>query len=214
VLLLKQKGRVREALAELRRGHELGLKYPGWTYPSAEWVRRAERMVALEGRLAAVLKGDDKPKDAAESLGFADLAYNARQFGPSARWYAEAFRAEPKLAEDMNMLNRYCAASAAVLSAAGKADDGQPQGEAANSVWRKQAIDWLRADLAHWTKQAESGTQEARGLSSQALQRWKADPSLAGIRDLSAVRGLPEEEQKACRAFWAEVENTLKKSMP
>ena len=199
VLLLKQPGRVREALEELRRGDELGSKVPGWTYPSAEWVRRAERMVALEGRLAAALRGDDKPKNAAESLGFADLAYNARRFGPSARWYAEAFQAEPKLAEDMNMLNRYCAASAAVVSAAGKADDQTPQGETAKVVWPKRAIDWLKADLAHWKKQCEGGTQEAKGLVSQTLQRWKADPSLAAIRDESAVRGLPEEEQKACR---------------
>ena len=176
VLLLKQPGRVREALEELRRGDELGSKVPGWTYPSAEWVRRAERMVALEGRLAAALRGDDKPKNAAESLGFADLAYNARRFGPSARWYAEAFQAEPKLAEDMNMLNRYCAASAAVVSAAGKADDQTPQGETAKVVWPKRAIDWLKADLAHWKKQCEGGTQEAKGLVSQTLQRLEGRP--------------------------------------
>ena len=134
---------------------------------------RAERMVALEGRLAAVHRGDDKPKDAAESLGFADLAYNARRFGPSARWYAEAFQAVPKLAEDMNMLNRYCAASAAALASAGKAGDAQPQIESAKVVGRMQAVDWLKADLAYWTKQAETGTQEAKGLVSQTLQAGK-----------------------------------------
>jgi tetratricopeptide (TPR) repeat protein len=37
-------GRHVEALAELRRGHELGSKQPRWSYPSAEWVRQAEQL--------------------------------------------------------------------------------------------------------------------------------------------------------------------------
>ena len=87
-LLLQNQGRFHDALTELRRGHELGSKRPGWSYPSAEWVRRAERRVALEGRLPAVLRGHEKPKDAAETLEFADLAYETKQFdrvGPVVR---------------------------------------------------------------------------------------------------------------------------------
>ena len=32
---LRKKGELRQALEEMRRGHELGSKVPGWKYPSA-----------------------------------------------------------------------------------------------------------------------------------------------------------------------------------
>ena len=83
-LLLRHQGRYTESLAEFRLGHEQGSKMPGWRYPSGEWVRQAERLVALESRLPAVLRGDDKPKDAAEMIEFADIASHTKRFGPSA----------------------------------------------------------------------------------------------------------------------------------
>jgi hypothetical protein len=42
----------------------------------------------------------------------------------------------------------------------------------------------------------------------RALQHWKADADLAGLRDPAT---LPEDEQKACRALWAEVDALLAK---
>jgi tetratricopeptide (TPR) repeat protein/serine/threonine protein kinase len=42
---LREQGRLDEALAELRRGHELGTKRPGWSYPSAEWVAECEALI-------------------------------------------------------------------------------------------------------------------------------------------------------------------------
>jgi tetratricopeptide (TPR) repeat protein len=43
---LRKQGQFAEALAALKRGHELGTQQPGWRYPSAEWVRQAERLAA------------------------------------------------------------------------------------------------------------------------------------------------------------------------
>ncbi len=43
-------------------------------------------------------------------------------------------------------------------------------------------------------------------------EQLKADPDLAGIREGSALAKLPENEQKACGALWAEVEVLLKKA--
>jgi serine/threonine-protein kinase len=196
-----------EALAQFRRGHELGSKQPGWSYPTEAWVRLAERKVELEGRIQAVLRGDDKPKDAAEVLEFARFAFNTKRFGPSVTLFLEAFRADPILAEDMKSGNRYNAACAAAL-AAGKANDN-PLHEPEKVRWRKQALDWLRADLAYWTRQAETGKPEDKALLSQKLDHWKADSDLAGIRDEMAFEALPEDEQKASRELWAEVDKLL-----
>ena len=71
--MLRQEGHFAEALAELRRGHELGSKNPNWRYPSAQWVRATERLLELDGKVLSILSGKAKPADAAESLGFASL---------------------------------------------------------------------------------------------------------------------------------------------
>ena len=146
-------------------------------------------MVALEPRLPAVLRGDDKPKDAAEGIGFAEIAHQAKHFVLSARLYSEALRADPKLAEDMKSANRYNAACAAALAGASQGDDRPTPDEKEKTRWRKQALDWLRADLSHWTKQAETGKPEDKALVIRRLQEWRADADLAGIRDQTALAG-------------------------
>ena len=152
------------------------------------------------GPAAGGAPGHEKPKDVAETLEFADLAVRTKQFAPSVRLYVAAFQAEPKLAEDMRAAIRYNAACAAALAGDFKGDDKPPLGEPEKARWRKQAIEWLKADLAHWNKQAEAGKPEAKGLVKQQLEHWKEDTDLASIRDEAAVKGLPEDEQKDCRA--------------
>jgi tetratricopeptide (TPR) repeat protein len=52
---LRWMGRFAEALDELRRGHELGSRIPGWRHPSAQWVRECEQLVELQRRLPSIL---------------------------------------------------------------------------------------------------------------------------------------------------------------
>src|SRR5262249_38584491 len=47
---------------------ELGSKRPGWVHPSADWVREAARLAAVEGKLPAVLAGTRQPDGPAEPL--------------------------------------------------------------------------------------------------------------------------------------------------
>jgi Flp pilus assembly protein TadD len=47
-LLFRQQGRYAEGLPLLRRGHELGIKQPGWRYPSAKWVADCEQALASQ----------------------------------------------------------------------------------------------------------------------------------------------------------------------
>jgi tetratricopeptide (TPR) repeat protein len=71
---LSRQGRFAESLEAYKRGHELGTKQPGWRYPSAEWVRNAERLAALETKLPAFLQGDFQPTTNAERLTLAEAA--------------------------------------------------------------------------------------------------------------------------------------------
>jgi hypothetical protein len=47
--MLREQGRFREALAALRRGHELGSKDPKWAYPSARWIAECEDLIRGAG---------------------------------------------------------------------------------------------------------------------------------------------------------------------
>jgi hypothetical protein len=126
--------------------------------------------------------------------------------------YAEAFGVNPRLAEAVPTGHRYNAACAAALAAAGKGNDKPPLDEREKTRWRKQAIEWLRADVAFWGGQVGTGKPEVKATVPQTLQHWKTDTDLAGIRDPDDLAKLPEAEQKACRALWAEVDALLTKA--
>jgi tetratricopeptide (TPR) repeat protein len=210
-LMQMQQGQFREALAELRRGHELGSKRSDWRYPSVEWVRQAERLVVLEERLHAVLRGEDQPKDGAEGFALASMAYRQTRYALSARLAANAFRADPKLAEDLPAANRYNAACSATLAGAGRGEDPLTD-DAARSRWRKQAITWLRAELASLSKPVEGGKPGSAAVVIRALRRWKSDPDLAGIRDTNALARLPESERNEAQALWVDVDRLLERA--
>ncbi len=60
----------------------------------------------------------------------------------------------------------------------------------------------------------DAGKGPARGRESisETLKHWKADADLAGLRDAALLAKLNEDEQKACRALWADVDALLKKA--
>jgi len=160
------------------------LKYPGWRHPSDEWVRQAERLVALDGKLPAVLKGEAQPADAAERVALAELCWRWKErHAAAARLYVEAFRAAPKLADDPQEFHRSNAACAAALAGAGTGEGGTKLTPAERARWRKQALDWLKADLALRAKAAADGTAEVKARVRAILVRWQRDSDLAGIRD-------------------------------
>src|SRR5262249_9774290 len=118
--------------------------------------------------------------------------------------------AEPKLADDLKVGHRYAAARAAALAGVGQGKDGEKLDDGERARWRKQAVDWLKADLALWAKQADD-TPEGRALVDKPRWQWRRDPDLAGIRDDGALDGLPGDERAACERLWADVDVLLKK---
>ena len=68
-------------------------------------------------------------------------------------------------------------------------DNKPPLDEPAEARWRIQALDWLKADLANWTKEAAPARLDAKALVRKTLQHWKADEDLAQ----RPLRGRPRE---------------------
>jgi tetratricopeptide (TPR) repeat protein len=205
-LTLRRLGRYGEAIDHYRRLLERVRDNPRLQPRVAAELASAERQAALALRLPAVLRGDDRPKDAAERLDFARVAYQARQFAASARLYSESFREDPRQADDMAAQYRYMAAWSAALAAAGDGGAGPSLDAPARARWRKQALDWLRADLAYGKQLMPTGLPVVKEVVNLRLRRWRAEPDLAGVRDEAALNALPETQRRPWRDFWAEVD--------
>jgi serine/threonine-protein kinase len=175
-------------------------------------VADAERLAVLADRLRAVVAGKDKPADSAERLAFAQMAYDTKRYATAARLWSEAPAADPKLGDDRRAPQRYDAARAAALAAAGRAEGEPPPDAAAQAELRCKALDWLRAELAAWSKVLDADDPKARAAVAPALQHWKDDSDLAGIRDRDALGTLAVDERQAWEAFWKDVDALLKRA--
>jgi serine/threonine-protein kinase len=207
----RAKGRFKEALDAVRRGHELGQKQRDWRFPSADWVRQAERLVALDDQLPAVLRGEKK-LDARGMLEFAGLCSTKKLHAATARFYHDAFAAEPSLANNLQAGHRYNGACAAALAAASEGSDSAALDEPTRARWRKQALEWLKADLRARTRALVGGSSRNRAAIGKVLQDWQRDPDLASVRDPAAVAKLPEADREAWNKLWADVAALLEQA--
>src|SRR5262249_44361460 len=82
----------------------------------------------------------------------------------------------------------------------GKGKNHPPLDDAAKAKLRRQALGWLKAELAAWSK-----VQPPRMFIARNLWQWQQERDLAGIRDQSALAKLSPEEHKAFTQFWAGV---------
>jgi serine/threonine protein kinase/Flp pilus assembly protein TadD len=210
---LRHQGRFTESLEAFRRGHELGSKQPGWPYPSLEWVRYAERLFELEKKLPAILKGEASSANASDAITLAWMCQQPykKRYVASARLYGEAFSKDPKLAADLKQPHRYNAACSAALAAAGQGEDARSLPEKERTRLRRQALSWLRDDLAAYSKLAEQNKPDDSKMIQQRLSHWRRDPDLASVRDASALDRLPEDERAAWHSLWRDVEKLSKR---
>jgi tetratricopeptide (TPR) repeat protein len=176
-------------------------------------LRKALRAVELNGKLPAVRKGEVEAS-AEERVELAQICMAREVFGAAARLSEEAFAAQPGLAADLNRGYRYAAAGAAALAAAGRGKDQPPLDDQARVRWRQQAVAWLRADLAAWTKCLDKNTPADRAAVQRQMEHWQKNADLAGIREEVAIANLPRAEREACRKLWTDVAGLSKRMKP
>jgi tetratricopeptide (TPR) repeat protein len=198
-LALLQQGQFRQAVEELRRGNELGSRNPGWPRAQVEaQLHDVERLAELGDRLPALLKGQEQPKGAGERLALAQLCQmHEKRYAAAARWYGEAFAAQPALAEKLGAAgSRYDAACAAALAGCGQGKDTDRLDDRERARLRRQALDWLRADLDAWGRLLDKGPDKAGPVVGQQLAHWLEDPDFNGVRGAGALARLPEAERR------------------
>jgi serine/threonine-protein kinase len=175
-------------------------------------VLRREAEALIFPNTAAFLEGTYLPQDNTERLAFLGVCQFQGRFSTAARLYADAFAADPALAEDLTVESRYRAARCAALAGCGHSREAPDLGETERTRWRKQAREWLQADLAAWAQELDRGAAADRLRARRRLQQWQADPDLAGLRDPEALDKLLPAEREECRALWGNVHGQLERA--
>jgi serine/threonine-protein kinase len=197
-------------------------------------ILRREAEALILPNLPAFLRGEYQPLDNDERLALVGVCQSRGLYHAAARLYADAFAADTDLAEESTSASRsraalgdnqpvgpveelttecrYPAARCAALAGCGLGEDGTRLDEAERTRWRRQARDWLRADLEVWSKTLDSGSQAARVRVRKMLAHWQVDPDLAGLRESSATDKLSTDEQKECLALWGVVGKVLSRA--
>jgi serine/threonine-protein kinase len=152
------------------------------------------------------------PASPAEQAEFASLFALKRLDSAAARFYEEAFAAEPKLADDLGAGHRYDAACAAALAGCGQGKDADHSDAKERTRFRRQALDWLRADLAAWGRLLEKEPKKTGPVLAETMQHWQQDTDFAGVRGSAALAKLPETERLEWQQLWAEVADKLKQA--
>jgi serine/threonine-protein kinase len=210
--LLKEQCRFGEAARSLKKAGEL---FPA-TNPHRQTARQlqheCERYAILDARLPAILGGTEKPANAAMQMELARLCHFKKAYAAEARFFRDAFNAEPKLAEDVTEGTRYDAACAAALAGCGRGRDADKLDDTERSRWRRQALDWLGQDLIWWGKELNKGNAQTNASVRACMRHWQTDVDLAGLREPSALDKLSPAERQECLALWKEVAAVLSRA--
>jgi serine/threonine-protein kinase len=209
--VLMDLARFDEALARVKKGTELLAARDPLRERARLLLQQCQRYIALEARLPAILRRTEKPAGAAEQTEFAQMCLLKKCYAAAARFYGDAFTAEPKLAEAVPAGTRYDAACAAAEAGCAHGRDAETSADKERALWRRQAREWLRQDLVWWGKALDNRSAQTKAEVRRRMQFWQADSHLAGLREPSALEGLSSDERKECLALWQEVAALLRR---
>jgi eukaryotic-like serine/threonine-protein kinase len=163
----------------------------------------------LEAKLSEFLAGKATATDNRERFGFLEVCRLERRHVAAAQVFAEAFRADPKLTDDLKVFHRYNAACSAALAAAGQGTDADKLDDQERRRLRNQALAWLRVDREQRAKGLEEGKPEDRRVMRATLEHWQRDTDLASVRDADALQKLAAEERESWQKLWADLAELL-----
>jgi len=102
---------------------------------------------------------------------------------------------------------RYKAASAAALAGCGLGVGAPLDDEKECARLRRQALDWLRAELAVWRGLLDKAPVVRCLAVAKHLNSWRQDASFDGVRDTKALARLPAAERADWQNLWQEIED-------
>jgi serine/threonine-protein kinase len=208
---LLEQARFDEGLAFVKKGRDLLPARDPLREQTRPLLQRCQRYLALDTRLPRILKGAEKPANAAEQIEVAQLCVLKKLYAAAARFYDDAFTAEPKLAEAVPTGTRYYAACAAAQAGCARGRDADTLDDKERARWRRQAREWLRQNLTWWGKALDNGNAQTKADVRWRMQFWQTDGDFAGLREPGALEALSPDEREECRALWQEVAALLRR---
>jgi tetratricopeptide (TPR) repeat protein len=172
-----------------------------------------QNLLAMDQKLTAVLQGQTQPASALEYLVLGKMCVEFKQrYAAAVKLFAAGFAAQPALADDLTKAIRYHAARTAALAAAGKGRDADTVDSPGKSKLRLQALEWLKADLELWQRQAKSKEPKVLQTVVKSLTNWQTEPDLASVRDETALAQLPPAERQDWQQLWSDVAQLLQQA--
>jgi hypothetical protein len=95
------------------------------------------------------------------------------------------------------------------MAGCGRGRDADDLDEESRLGFRRQARDWMRAELEARRRLLEQERENAGGTVAHDLQRWLRNNHFAGVRGPEALARLPEAERQAWHQLWTDVADTL-----
>jgi len=175
-------------------------------------LQQCEHLLELDGKLPAILSGEEQPASDRERAEYADVCQKKRRFAAAARLYQEAITASPDLVVSPVNGLRYAAACAAAQAGCGAGEDTAKLTDAERASLRKQALDWLRGDLDAWRRLLDKGPDKDPPVVAQKMQHLLRDPDFVGLRGPEALGQISEAERQQWQKLWADVADTLAKA--
>src|SRR5262249_42865056 len=157
----------------------------------------------------AFRQGDWQPQDNNERLALLGICESDALYGTASRLCADAFAADPDLAErlttqclrraaqESDKSNRtkaliseirYRAARCAALAGCGLGKNSAELNAAEQAYWRRMALKWLRAELVVLSRSLDSGLRPDGDIVKEMLTLWQGEPDLAGLREAAQLK--------------------------
>jgi serine/threonine-protein kinase len=169
-------------------------------------LRQAQSWLQLDRKLAACLAGKDRPTSPRQALDLAGFCGEYRQrYYAAVRLFIDAFGEDPTLAHHVNGPHRYIAACCALWAAAGRGYDARNLADRERDRLRRQALDWLRADLDAWRRCVTDGNPRDRSDAEAEMRYWRSDLGLSTVRHSWSLLRLPADERRAWQRLWIDV---------
>ncbi len=204
--------RFREALEEVRIGHELGSKRPDWQYPSAQWVKEAEAAVrnleARDSELAEYRKTGARPTDAEELVASAVVAFDQGRYREASDWFRAGFASRPGLAKALASGLRRLAVSAAIRASVADPSVEPGLDPAARAALRVIALEDLEREVAaFWVEWEEERVPRTELI--RIFRPFLRNPEFASVRERESLEALPAEERARWVMLWFELRSLL-----
>src|SRR5262249_53721665 len=104
------------------------------------------------------------------------------------------------------------AACAAALAGCGQGKDAYRSDVKERDGLRRQALDWLRADLSEWGRLLGGQPDKIAPVLTNTMQHWQQDTDFAGVRGPEALAKLPEAERQPWQKLCNDVSDMLKRA--